>query len=327
MCAAPGGQQEVEAHMVQRSMVAPDARLHRRLRRGPRHQHLATAVLWLAVAGAAACEGASSATRVESYYTDATIPPVGQGGGTGTSGLPCPVADVLAAQCLVCHSNPPMQGVPLSLGSYADLTASSQVDPAVTVAQRAVLRMQDPQSPMPPGAAPSASAADVATIQAWIDAGYPTGECGADGGTNPFDVPPVCSSGSMWLYGEDGGDLMHPGRACIACHLQSGDDGVPIFTIAGTVYPTAHEPNECVSTAAMAATVVITDADLHAVSLGVNASGNFTYYQPGFVAPYTAKVVFEGRERLMSASQTNGDCNGCHTQDGAQGAPGRILLP
>jgi predicted CXXCH cytochrome family protein len=25
--------------------------------------------------------------------------------------------------------------------------------------------------------------------------------------------------------------------------------------------------------------------------------------------------------------QTTGDCNSCHTQSGANGAPGRILLP
>jgi hypothetical protein len=34
-----------------------------------------------------------------------------------------------------------------------------------------------------------------------------------------------------------------------------------------------------------------------------------------------------GRERIMSAGQTNGDCNSCHTQNGAMSAPGRIMLP
>jgi len=29
----------------------------------------------------------------------------------------------------------------------------------------------------------------------------------------------------------------------------------------------------------------------------------------------------------MTAPQTSGDCNGCHTQTGANGAPGRITLP
>jgi hypothetical protein len=29
----------------------------------------------------------------------------------------------------------------------------------------------------------------------------------------------------------------------------------------------------------------------------------------------------------MAAAQTVGDCNSCHTENGAQGAPGRIYLP
>jgi hypothetical protein len=29
----------------------------------------------------------------------------------------------------------------------------------------------------------------------------------------------------------------------------------------------------------------------------------------------------------MTAEQTSGDCNGCHTPAGADGAPGRIVFP
>jgi hypothetical protein len=29
----------------------------------------------------------------------------------------------------------------------------------------------------------------------------------------------------------------------------------------------------------------------------------------------------------MSTPQTDGDCNGCHTQDGVDKTPGRIILP
>ena len=43
--------------------------------------------------------------------------------------------------------------------------------------------------------------------------------------------------------------------------------------------------------------------------------------------PYRAKVVVGGRERVMLTPQTNGDCNACHTQAGAEGAPGRIIVP
>ena len=47
----------------------------------------------------------------------------------------------------------------------------------------------------------------------------------------------------------------------------------------------------------------------------------------GFKYPYTAKVLYNGNERVMHAEQTSGDCNACHTQYGTQDAPGRILLP
>jgi hypothetical protein len=45
------------------------------------------------------------------------------------------------------------------------------------------------------------------------------------------------------------------------------------------------------------------------------------------MSPYKAKVTYMGRERAMVAAQTSGDCNSCHTQNGANSAPGRILLP
>ena len=58
----------------------------------------------------------------------------------------------------------------------------------------------------------------------------------------------------------------------------------------------------------------------------VNAAGNF-YYSGTVALPYRAKVVRGTSERIMPIAQTSGDCNGCHTQNGANGAPGRIMLP
>ena len=54
-------------------------------------------------------------------------------GGTGgapppPTGVPCEIAQVLASadgQCTSCHNSPPVTGVPMSLVSYADLTAAS----------------------------------------------------------------------------------------------------------------------------------------------------------------------------------------------------------
>ena len=72
---------------------------------------------------------------------------------------------------------------------------------------------------------------------------------------------------------------------------------------------------------------MITDADDREITLEVNDAGNFTYSRTDLVMPYRAKVIYNGQERAMVTPQMSGDCNGCHTQDGTEGAPGRILLP
>ena len=72
--------------------------------------------------------------------------------------------------------------------------------------------------------------------------------------------------------------------------------------------------------------------------MDVNAAGNFETRQgnggPGgggqgkrFSAPYRVRVTDGTNSRAMAGSLTNGDCNSCHTKDGANGAPGRILFP
>ena len=117
---------------------------------------------------------------------------------------------------------------------------------------------------------------------------------------------------------------MAPGHACMSCHTGQGE--APHFYLAGTVYPSAHEPNDCQSTGVSGTTVEITDANGQVTSLSVGASGNFHSSQ-AIAAPYSAKLVFQGRERAMGSHQQSGDCNSCHTQAGANGAPGRLLLP
>ncbi|HET9957903.1 MAG TPA: hypothetical protein VFQ61_25570 [Polyangiaceae bacterium] len=140
---------------------------------------------------------------------------------------------------------------------------------------------------------------------------------------DPFSTPVTCTSNVKWTRGEN--DRMRPGEACIACHAQTGD--APKFTIAGTVYPTGHEPNDCNGvTAATATTIVITDANQVEHKISANSAGNFML-STSVATPYTAKVVTSVGERKMFSPQTSGDCNSCHTQDGSNGAPGRVLIP
>jgi hypothetical protein len=161
--------------------------------------------------------------------------------------------------------------------------------------------------------------------------GGDTGSAGSDPGTDPlFSDPPTCSSNAKWTKGNNGSSSMHPGGTCIQCHSTSF--GAPKFLFAGTVYATGHDPNDCngVNGKTTAAQVIVTDANGQEYSAAVNKAGNFLGYPVAgktFKAPYTARVVSGGKERAMSGHQTSGDCNSCHTDSGAQGAPGRIALP
>jgi hypothetical protein len=137
---------------------------------------------------------------------------------------------------------------------------------------------------------------------------------------DPFNLPVTCSSGVMRDVNESEGELMMPGRACNACHEEinaSTGEASPVFRFAGTLYPSGHEPDDCVGSGAYGAQVWVTDATGFIFSGVANRSGNFML----------ETVRFQGRERRMLGSQIDGDCNGCHTQDGATDAPGRIVLP
>jgi hypothetical protein len=219
----------------------------------------------------------------------------------------------------------------MSLETYADLTAPAKTKPSVTIAALSVTRMQSTTAPMPPAGSPAPTAQEIATFQAWVSAGAPQGTCGGgDAGgagavTSPYATPLQCSSGTTWTGGTNGSSRMKPGGACISCHASSGGEA-PSFTIAGTVYKTAHEPDDCNGVGVSGASVVVTDANGHVLTIPVNSVGNFYSTQP-VATPFHAKVAYAGRERAMSAAQTSGDCNSCHTVDGSMSAPGRIMLP
>jgi hypothetical protein len=195
---------------------------------------------------------------------------------------------------------------------------------------------------MPPAGYPSATSQEIATLENWISAGYPATGCTPDAGTlpdsgatspdagnpqgpdagDPLNAAPTCTSNGHWLLGDLGVDLMHPGGDCDGCHAMHGKT---IFQIAGTLYPTGHEPDDCDGYRS-AGTIVITGADGMQIMLTPNYNGNFHYSGP-LATPFTAKVVLNGKERPMLTPQTSGDCNSCHTQDGTNMAPGRVTIP
>ena len=100
----------------------------------------------------------------------------------------------------------------------------------------------------------------------------------------------------------------------------------PSYQIAGTLYPTGHEPSRCQAAGVQGAIIAILDANGTTFLFSVSSVGNFAGSN-AVAAPFKAEVRFAGKTRAMATPQTNGDCNICHTENGASGAPGRVLLP
>lgn len=263
--------------------------------------------LALAVAGGVACYGAS----VEPLPSP--DPPM------GATDLPCDVAAVVARNCASCHGAAPKNGAPMALVTVAAFQAANTnaALPGATLGERSVLRAKDAKDPMPPYGV--MSDAEVATLEAWVQAGMPKGSCAAPA------VNVACTSGSAGTRRE--GPTMRPGDTCIHCHADEGEG--PSFEAAGTVYPTLREPTPCAapSSAVAGATVELTDANGRTYSLPVNSAGNFYLEDSRFTPPYSARVLSGGRVRVMKTKPTSGECNGCHAEPPAGGAPGRVLLP
>lgn len=307
-------------------------------------------VLWgsvsLAIGAAFACNGSSSsnsADDTEAGVVDpnaeggAVLPPSGPQGPAGTglaTGLPCDVQAVLENRCLACHSG--MMAAAPPLLNYDDLMAKSKIDPTKTLAQLSLDRMKSTTSPMPPPPAVAPDPDEIKTFEDWVNAGTPKGAvctdpppAAGDGGTladggDAGSTALKCTSGKTWTGGNTKSPLMHPGFACNACHQVLGG---PNLRIAGTVYPGLHELNDCDGKSPPPAlTVIITDKNGKVTTLPVNAAGNFSTLVR-ILPPYKAKVTDGVTTRAMTGSVTAGDCNSCHSEIGANGAPGRVMAP
>lgn len=262
--------------------------------------------------------------------TPSSSPPSGPAGTGLATGLPCDVQAILENRCLACHSgaNPP------PLVDYASLTAPSTADPTKTRAQLSLERMQAKLMPPAPAVPPEDD--EIASFEAWVKAGSPKNEVActdpppaqADGGAadaGGADAGVKCTSGKFWANGEEG-RTMRPGNACNACHQTQGG---PNLRVAGTVYPSLHEPNDCIGSAPPPQLrVVVTDSRNRVFNMEVNASGNFLTKGGERPRPPLKAMITDGtKTRAMAGSVTSGDCNSCHTVAGLNGAPGRIMAP
>jgi len=147
--------------------------------------------------------------------------------------------------------------------------------------------------------------------------------CGlfACGGPSTADDP-SCASGERWTGGNHGSSLMHPGRDCIECHDRG--EG-PSYELVGTVYEGLAERNDCLGVPDVV--VELKGADGATQRVTSNDAGNFALHEVTVEAPYTVRLLYEGRERAMTTAQTSFGCAECHTATGANDAPGRILAP
>jgi len=145
---------------------------------------------------------------------------------------------------------------------------------------------------------------------------------------DPLGPTMQCTSGKTWGCLNTGANFMNPGQACVACHVTR--PGAPRWTIGGTIYPSAHEPDNCLggpATGSDPVTITLTDSMMREHTATMIPGGNF-FVPTDARPPFTnIKVKYQGRERQMFSGATTGDCNSCHTQAGMNGAPGRIVLP
>jgi hypothetical protein len=274
-------------------------------------------------AGGTASMAGGTATGGGQSATDA--------GTTVSCDFPAAVNALLVSKCHSCHG----AGTQIPLVTRAQLLGPSSVA-TETRAQRSKARLHDTVSPMPPAYAAAASATEIAAFDAWVTGGTPMGTCtaSADGGVPVVDAgtpgpkPTTCASNDTWIYGNVESPDMNPGLPCKACHVVQRPRENWAFM--GTLFPALHEKNLCFAPPPANAVVEILDmAGVLRESIPVvNYSGNFySAFYTNFPSPYKAQVRIGTRINKMNTPQTNGDCNSCHTEQGRNGAPGRIVAP
>lgn len=167
------------------------------------------------------------------------------------------------------------------------------------------------------------------------------GEGEGDGDPEPIDVGPppsgyaetppatadgvACATGQWWTRGDRGTSLMHPGGDCIDCHEQE-DEG-PSFTFAGTVHLAYDDETDCRGVPDVLVELIGPDDEVF-YSNETNSAGSFsTSTTLTGHTPYTARLTYAGRTRTMTTPQTDGACNSCHSAEGSNDAPGRIVVP
>jgi len=105
----------------------------------------------------------------------------GSGGGSGSGSLYCNAQAVINKNCTACHDGQGTGGSPMGLTKYADFQANAPISSGKKVYQAVSSRVHDSARPMPPRGL--LGSADLGAIDAWVNAGAPSGgDCGSSGG-------------------------------------------------------------------------------------------------------------------------------------------------
>jgi hypothetical protein len=121
-----------------------------------------------AIAGASAAPGPRG-TAVPSRTPDE---------GAAASGLPCDVQSIIFGKCGTCHSDPPSFSAPMALTTAAQFQAPGPSDKTKKTFELVKTRINaiTPSIRMPPTTSPALSAAELATMNAWLDQSAPAAE-------------------------------------------------------------------------------------------------------------------------------------------------------
>ncbi|MCY1041872.1 hypothetical protein OV208_11160 [Corallococcus sp. bb12-1] len=141
-------------------------------------------VLLLGLLLLVACKGAIGGDA----SPDASVPDAG-GPPPEPSASACEVEAMVVARCGGCHGAVPTEGAPMPLNSLDAMRAPSMKDPAVSNAQRSLIRMADTAAPMPPAPGSPATQLEVAVLAGWMADGMPSCTTSPDGGTPTVASP------------------------------------------------------------------------------------------------------------------------------------------
>jgi len=192
----------------------------------------------------------------------------------------------------------------------------------------------------------TASSYEYIIISEWINAGTSldisfdvntTGVVIETNTTNPgYDLP--TAEAMSFTKNHKGGFGPVQGQACIQCH--NSEEGQNIVGFGGTLFSYIHTPNAKYYQDLSSYKVTITRESGSSITATTRAAGseighnnfssttnigtniNFTAY----IKDSNGDVVNQSGTNTHNSS-THADCNSCHTKDGTNSAPGRVLVP